>query len=342
MLRRVKMYCQQARFVAFMFMLLHVVTCFVSHQCVPNFTAVVVNIMQAEKEHPSWRWIMIKLYSLPQFAACNIRGESLHSGLSELKECGLTLRVLHQAEISWGTYSDSSWIQMQTGQNCRQHICRWKGIWGGGVLDKGYTFHVVEQVDLQSGLLIGIYDRCIIYVLSLTITVYSKITIWETNLIFQGTLFIFHSKKNNYDIMTQICCCFASKNGAESKVQKGDQQIPRSPYDRKVQHLDGTGQIPTPDLPPEIAGRPESGAVFFFPSFSHVVSGRVLNPYCQGGGRRWEVGNHGPEVWESIAMLISTTWWSRLRWSSLDPWCLEISWVGRCVYTYHDIVNLSI
>ncbi len=128
-----------------------------------KFHRVVVNVMQAEKEHPSWRWIMIKLYSLPQFAACNIRGESLHSGLSELKECGLTLRVLHQAEISWGTYSDSSWIQIQTGQNCRQHMCRWKGIWGGGVLDKGYTFHVVEQVDLQSGLLIGTYDRCIIY-----------------------------------------------------------------------------------------------------------------------------------------------------------------------------------
>lgn len=41
---------------------------------------------------------------------------------SELKECGLTLRVLHQADISWGTYSDSCWNPNRSkllSQHCR-------------------------------------------------------------------------------------------------------------------------------------------------------------------------------------------------------------------------------
>lgn len=80
--------------------------------------------------HPSWRCSCLDLGNM----------QCLHPVVSELKECGLTLRVLHQADISWGTYSDSCWNPNRS-KLLSQH-CRWIGIW-----DKYYAFHAVEAVD---------------------------------------------------------------------------------------------------------------------------------------------------------------------------------------------------
>lgn len=127
--------------------------------------------------------------------------------------------------------------------------------------------------------------------------------------------------------MTQISGpVLPTKIFAESKVlKKGDQQIPTD------LHMTHTGrcnvymarvnwnsrfsvmavQNPTPAA--LVRSRAWEHPLIFPVLFQAVI----WNPYCAGGGKSL----HGPEVWESIAMLTSTTWWSNQRFSK-DAWCV--------------------